>query len=304
MNQEVWGSWEWNEKHFPADKLDTSGDTWGIRWRGMEKLRHHSYLDMIDVALHRSRPVAILDIGCALCDFTNKVWNLNRHNEISGMDISPQAVAWTTAKFPAFNIKLAAIPEIPFEREFDVIFCLEVLCYLDRTGRNKTVEEIYRRLAPGGVVMFSGVLDGGVQHHTEQEAYELFAEGFDIQNVSYNYWSSYRRLIEHPLDACLETLDSMIRITTMPGDEFAAWKSSGRGRIARCLAQAFRLVAGVSVRAMQALRQFVKLLIAWQLPAQISQQISSSSRGRKNADEILLLAIKKPASHRTGRGLD
>jgi hypothetical protein len=82
MSVDKWGSYEWNEAHFPADKLESSGDTWGMRWKAMDKLRHRSYLDLVQDDLRKPAPIKVLDLGCALCDFTMKAWNVNSQNKI------------------------------------------------------------------------------------------------------------------------------------------------------------------------------------------------------------------------------
>lgn len=190
MKQQDWGSAEWQNDHFPTDQLDSNGDTWGIRWRGMEKLRHRSYIKAVSDTLSSSEPQKILDIGCALCDFTEKAWAVNPHNHMYGMDISPSAVGWATKKFPSFNLKQGALPELPFTEEFDGVFLLEVICYLSAEDRKKTISNIHDALKPSGWLMFSGVLDGGNLHHTEEEVNALIGEHFVITDRIYNYWTA------------------------------------------------------------------------------------------------------------------
>ncbi len=81
MTSTEWGTKQWQNDHFPKDQLDSDGDTWGMRWRGMDKMRHSSYLKLIGPDLLVGQSLRVLDIGCALCDFTKKAWNLNQDTE-------------------------------------------------------------------------------------------------------------------------------------------------------------------------------------------------------------------------------
>lgn len=287
-----WGTREWQNDHFPKDQLDSIGDTWGIRWRGMDKMRHRSYLKLIKDDLRDSRPLKILDIGCALCDFTEKAWNLNRNNRFWGMDLSDNAIAWVTEKFPMFHFKTGAIPDMPFDVDFDFVFCLEVLCYVDAEGRKKTIKNIHNVLAPSGKLMFSGVLDGGRQYHTEQEVVELFRNDFEIREISFNHWSLYRTVIENPLNNVDSALTSTLRILQMSNEECQEWRSSKRSGIKINFVTTLRLANPVSIWVIHALSKSIKLIIGSRQLAVIANWTSQVTRGPKMADEIIVIAVK------------
>jgi SAM-dependent methyltransferase len=288
-----WGSWEWNESHFPKDQLETTGDTWGIRWRGMEKMRHSSYLSLIKDDLQQTHPLNVLDIGCALCDFTEKAWKLNPNNKFWCMDMSANAIAWATDRFPMFNFEMGNIPDIPFDVEFDAVFCLEVLCYLDDDGRKKTIENIHRVLAPSGKLMFSGVLDGGIRHHTEDEVIKLFRHNFEIRRIEYNHWSFYRKMIENPLNSVAVALTSLAKVLKMPNDDFQNWQSNKTRKLKSYIAKAFRLANPVSIWFVNAVSRLVKMILGWKHLALIAHWLSKVTRGSDKADEIVVLAVNK-----------
>ena len=171
MIKPEWTSKEWHNNHFPENQLDLEGDTWGKRWRGMEKMRYETYLKLIKEDLQSSHSLKILDIGCALCDFTVKAWELNRNNQIWGMDISDNAIAWVTENFPNFNFKTAAIPDIPFDVKFDIVLCLETLYYTDQ--KRKTLENIRDSLVPSGMLVFSGNLNARDGYFTVAEQFRV-----------------------------------------------------------------------------------------------------------------------------------
>lgn len=41
----------------------------------------------------------------------------------------------------------------PMKRPFDVVFCRNVMIYFDKEGRTKFVQQAFRLLAPGGVLV-------------------------------------------------------------------------------------------------------------------------------------------------------
>jgi SAM-dependent methyltransferase len=261
MQQEEWGTAAWHEAHFPQDRLDDEGDAWGIRWRGMEKLRHASYLNLLEPVLAGAHPLSVLDIGCALCDFTEKAHALNRANRFRVMDVARNAVAWVERRFPQFEAAVGALPEIPFEQEFDVILCLEVLGYLRGDQRKQAVEKICERLRPGGVLMFSGVLDGGRRYHSREEVIGMLSRGFEIVSVHYNHWGLYKRLVEQPLE----------RVHMAVGAR---------------LDGALRAPGGL----LKMLSALARALIASRAVAELAQ--AASRLRRDDADEIVVLARK------------
>ena len=242
MNEEDWGSADWQNAHFPADQLDADGDAWGIRWRGMEKWRHHSYIKTVSETLRGDGPQKILDIGCALCDFTEKAWKENPNNQMYGMDISPTAIDWCSKKFPSFKLKQGALPDLPFEDKFDGVFLLEVICYLTPDERKQTIANIHEALSPNGWLMFSGVLDGGKRHHTEEEVDTLIGEKFTITDRLYNYWWLYRKFFESPLNGARNKTIELLGHLSLSGDDFQQLRTSANHSIAVKLSGILRKV--------------------------------------------------------------
>ena len=105
MTSTEWGTEQWLNDHFPLGQLDSDGDAWGMRWRGMNKMRHRSYLKLVEGDLQNAQPIKIFDIGCALCDFTKRAWNLNRENQFWCMDISENAIAWNTEERSPIHVQ-------------------------------------------------------------------------------------------------------------------------------------------------------------------------------------------------------
>jgi SAM-dependent methyltransferase len=291
MLEQPWGSRAWQEAHFPAEQLATTGDTWGIRWRGVEKLRHASYLGLLRGVLQRPRPQHVLDVGCALCDFTRKAAALNPANDFWVMDTAVNAIAWVRQHWPQFVSRVGTLPDIPFDVQFDAVLCLEVLCYLERDERREAIRTIHSRLKPDGVLVFSGVLNAGERYHTEDEVMALLAEGFDIERVAYNHWRFYRHWIEGPLDRSETVLVGIRRQLEMSASAFEARPSARRSseRILRVL-RGMRPFSDFVVAGASAL---VRALLSARLLAELAQRLSRPVRGDRKADEIIIVARKK-----------
>lgn len=187
-----WGTREWFENMF--EDVGEEGDRWGHRWRGSQKFRYDFYIEILESILTKKK-IKILDIGCALGDFTKKVWQLNPENEIFGMDISENAIAKVYKEYPDIKFKVGSLPALSFNgSSFDLILCLEVLHYLNPVDRIDSLEKIKKALKPDGHLFFSGVLDGGVRYFAEDNIIELISKYFDIERIEYNYARNYTKI--------------------------------------------------------------------------------------------------------------
>lgn len=288
-----WGTREWQNAQFPKHELDSTGDAWGIRWRGMEKMRHASYLKLVADDLEGTEPLSVLDIGCALCDFTQKAWKLNPQNKFFGIDTSENAIAWVTENFPEFDFKVGILPDIPFDNEFDVVFCLEVLCYLNADDRTKSIENIRDVLAPSGKLVFSGVLDGGQMHHTHEEVFGLLGDDFDVRKVRYNHWILHRKLVENPMTFLQNGFAALIHVFEMSDDDAKRWRSSkGTGR-KYDVPMMLRRLNPVSIWLSRLIARSARFIRSSRLLAEFGHWISKHLRGDTKADEIVVVAVKK-----------
>lgn len=294
MTAPEWGSREWHEAHFPKDQLDRAGDTWGIRWRGMEKMRHASYLNILRDDLRADRPLKVLDLGCALCDFTVKAWELNRRNDFFGVDISSSAIEWVTDRFPQFTFMCASLPDIPFDDRFDLIFCLEVLCYLAPDDRRRAIRNIRTALVPGGKLLFSGVLDGGDRYHTEGEVRELLQHGFEIERVHYNHWALHRRFVELPARRISEPARRLARLLSLEDDELAEWRAEADGSPRASVVRTLRTFNPAARWAVAGTGGAAHAIVGATPPAVALNLLSAALRGRDHADEIVVLARRIP----------
>lgn len=193
MTNLEYGTKEWFESMFEG--IDKRGDKWGHRWRGSQKVRHKQSLKMIKPLLNGESK--ILDIGCGLGEFTEKLWQENPDNQVIGIDIVEDAIRNAKKEKPNIVFKLGALPELEFADEtLDLVIALEVVYYLSKEDRLKAFEDIYRILKRNGHLLFSTVLDNGERYFSEKEARERISEYFQIVDAQYAYRKPYYRLWE------------------------------------------------------------------------------------------------------------
>ena len=220
-----WGTKEWFESQFSSHELDTLGDKWGHRWRGSQKLRYKLSLSVIKNIVKNSRSLKILDIGCALGDFTSKVYHLNPRNEFYGIDISQKAIDYVSKKYKWLHAKPSALPDIPFpSNSFDLVIALEVLYYLEEKDRRNALHEIKRVLKNGGYLLVSGPLDGGKRYFSKDVVLQLLSKFFIIEHVTFNYAKVYTYVEKRTL-GLYSRLVAMEDIFAMGNEEFLSYLS-------------------------------------------------------------------------------
>jgi SAM-dependent methyltransferase len=290
-DREKWGQPAWTEAHFPVGQLDTLGDTWGFRWRGMEKWRHGRTLDLLKPLLRGTGRQEVLEIGCALCDFTVRAWRLNPENHFCGVDPVAAAIDWAGKRFPQFELRIGSAPGIPFSRKFDLILCMQVLCYLPPAGRRESIHNIWNSLKPGGTMVFSGVLDGGVRYHTTEEVLGMIGEKLEIRRVAYSHWSLYQWLVGNPLDSAHLRLGRIRDQLKASPDEFSRWRASADPRVAAAVATLRWLgpFSKLPVAGTMVVTDFVRRRATL---AMLAHQLSRIVRRNNAADEIVVIASK------------
>ena len=295
---EKWGTKEWFESKF--NNLDNFGDKWGHRWRGSQKFRYDLYIKILESILPTEEKIKILDIGCALGDFTKRVWQLDPKNEIYGIDISENAIAMVSKEYPNMKFKVESLPELSFrDNSFDLILCLEVLYYLNAEDRIKSLENIRRVLKPGGYLLFSGVLDGGIRYFAEDEIIELISKYFDVERIEYNYARIYTA-IESKFLFLLNSCDLVERVLSMPDKDFLKWcearkdkRKAGKvkkwWKIINRIPFARKIVkAGVWF-----VNAIVRAMLSWKFPVSLLYEVTKLILQDKGKTSIIILCRKK-----------
>jgi len=149
-------------------------------------------------------PYKILDAGCGTG--FGMVY-FRKYGDIYGIDRSEIALEYCR-KRGLTNVQLSGIRTIPFpEDEFNLILCLDVLCYLEDKEREMAVEELYRVTSRGGSIILTvpafDILSGphdetmGVKNRfsTREVRSLLSSKGFEIMKMSYVYLTLFLPLL-------------------------------------------------------------------------------------------------------------
>jgi ubiquinone/menaquinone biosynthesis C-methylase UbiE len=96
----------------------------------------------------------ILDVGCGTGEY------IRRANELgftaSGLEPADAMRAAAFNKNPGATIVSGVATELPFPDEsFDLVICIEVLRYLDRSDIRQALRQIHRVLRPGGTMFLT-----------------------------------------------------------------------------------------------------------------------------------------------------
>jgi 2-polyprenyl-3-methyl-5-hydroxy-6-metoxy-1,4-benzoquinol methylase len=220
-----WGTKEWFEDMLSPKNAGTVGDKWGNRWRGSQKYRFVQSLEVIKSIITQSgKRLNILDIGCAFGDFTERVWRLNPQSNIYATDISENAIAVATEKLPQVKFKVDTLPNVEFEDGFfDIVISLEVVYYMGRDNRRKSMKSMHRILKNGGHLLLSGTIDGGKRYFDIKELHKLLGEvGFKVTITRYLYLRLYN-WFEGPVQWIHEAITSVRDIIEMTDSEYQKW---------------------------------------------------------------------------------
>jgi len=289
-----WGAKEWFEYMF--DYYEDC-DRWGHRWRGSQKFRYDLYIKILEKNLPKNEKIKILDIGCALGDFTRRVWQLNPKNEIFGIDISKNAITRVSKMYPDMEFAVAALPNLPFkENSFDLILCLEVLYYLSPDDRIRSLENIKKTLKSDGYLLFSGVLNGGVRYFAEDEIIELISKYFEIKYIEYNYARIYTA-IESKFLSMLNIFDIIKMVLNMEDKDFLKWCEERKNnrkigivkkarRITITIPFGRNIVRGICIF----ISSIIRWMLSWKVPVIISYKITQLILREKGKTQIIILA--------------
>lgn len=88
----------------------------------------------------------VLDLGCG----TGRLLNFATH----GVDFSQEMLNIAQEKFPDKTLKIGDISNIPFEENFDCIFCFHVIMHQSRQETDNFLNESRKKLNKDGILIF------------------------------------------------------------------------------------------------------------------------------------------------------
>lgn len=140
--KEIW-------KQVPPDYYQT-----GVRDNLLQKIWHTWKWKSMEKFFNRlnTKPVKLLDIGCASGFLTSQIAEFFPYSEVFGLDSYKEAIAFGKKSYPKIKFKFADAHRIPFEKgSFDLITCIETLEHLENpTG---AISEMHRCLKRKGRVL-------------------------------------------------------------------------------------------------------------------------------------------------------
>ena len=151
-----YGSKEWAETLFK----NSGNDPWGHDWRASQKARYKSALDLTVKHVSTDKIKSILDIGCALGEFTSMVKDHFPDSNILGVDIADEAILKCRKKFNNIGFETSSLPELELPRSgFNLISALEVIYYVGEDKIENSLQRIHDILGKGGYVLISTYLN-------------------------------------------------------------------------------------------------------------------------------------------------
>ena len=88
----------------------------------------------------------VLDLGCG----TGRLLNFATH----GSDFSEEMLKVAKEKYPEKELSLGEISAIPFDTEFDCIFCFHVIMHQNKEETVDFLNECHKKLSKNGVLIF------------------------------------------------------------------------------------------------------------------------------------------------------
>ena len=133
-------------------------------WKCDNTIKDFSRSEIILDLLKYGRFSKCLDIGCGEGVFTNRI--IPYVDSIDAFDISEAAIGRAIKNFnnDRINFYVQDARELGSFKSYDLIFCLEMLYYLNEHEREKILLDICNSLKSGGVCILSVVVSGKNQY--------------------------------------------------------------------------------------------------------------------------------------------
>jgi SAM-dependent methyltransferase len=286
-----WGTRAWFEAEFRA--AGAAADPWGHEWRASQRVRHER-LARLTVPWLAGGGRAVLDVGCAYGALTARLAELNPGGRVLGLDLSEQAVRVARRRLAGqAQFVVAALPDLPLAAgQMDLAVAAETLYYLPGAARVAAAAVLRQVLKPGGLLLFSTVLDDGTRYFTPASAQALLASAcLAVQTVDFGHDAWYTRL-ETPWLTVERRLGRGLRVLEDEA-EFAAWRAGRSGGAARLLSAVRRSphLRGLTARGLRVGRALLCWVLGWRWPVMLLAFICQ--QGGWGRSEVVILARRR-----------
>jgi ubiquinone/menaquinone biosynthesis C-methylase UbiE len=160
--QVVYGARKRGEPTVPADYYRRINEVEGEHWwhRGMRAISGVLLEDRL------RRGGRLLDVGCGTGGFLRWALEQGSFEQLSGADISPEAIELAGAKVPEADVRVAPIWDLPFEPgSFDLIVLNDVLQHVPEAHLRRALREVRRMLRDDGELLIR--TNGSRRAHSE-----------------------------------------------------------------------------------------------------------------------------------------
>ncbi len=166
---------DWQDEiHFP----DTHQELYRLE-EGSFWFRHRNRVVIDALRRHFPQAANLLEVGCGTAYVLAGVARARPELELTGSDLSPQALALAARRLPRARWVQADLCRLPFQEEFDLVAALDVLEHIP--DENAALAAIRRALRPGGGLLLTvpqhpwlwSALDGISGHQRRYRRAEL-----------------------------------------------------------------------------------------------------------------------------------
>ena len=187
VGQYNYGSKEWAETLFK----NSGSDPWGHDWRASQKARYSAAMVMIKRNIPSEQIEDILDVGCALGDFTKMLKEYFSSSNILGVDISEHAILKSKRLFGNIKFEVSSLPELNVSGDdFDLVSALEVIYYVGKDNIDKSLKRIYSVVKKGGYILISTYLNKPPFNDSKYFK-EVISKYFEIIDETIRYHGLY-----------------------------------------------------------------------------------------------------------------
>ena len=137
-----------------------------------DAVTHPRIISLIEVLAGSLEGKEILDIGCGSGCLMQRLYDSG--SKCTGIDITPAFVRMAQSR--GLDVKLASMHALPFPDEaFHIVVSTFALNYLPQTGQHLALEEAFRVLRPGGVLVLALMHPSlmRTKHYTESPPYVI-----------------------------------------------------------------------------------------------------------------------------------
>jgi SAM-dependent methyltransferase len=108
----------------------------------------------------------------------------DRSLELFGSDYNPETIAWCRASVPGIDFrKNELLPPLPFASgSLDCVYSISVFTHLSEESHFHWIRELFRVVAPGGIVVFTTNGDASAEHLLPEERSRYYAGQFVVRD--------------------------------------------------------------------------------------------------------------------------